>query len=384
MRSGFVIFIISAIGFIYGCNQVEDTSDNSTADTVSREPIRTGPAIEFVETEIDLGRIPAEDTEVFGKVLLYNPGSESLAISKVTGPCSCFIGSAGDKLILPGESGEVTVQFDTNKIEAGRVRKLVNLETNVPKNKIATAYFNFTIERDPVLEQLRVLRAEVSAIRYQINHLGADIRKMQTAQAQAPAARPAVQPKTNRPPPDTTVYTIDISDSPVLGAKEAVVTIVEFGDFQCPYCVREFPKIKQILQQYPDQVRFVLKHYPLRFHKKAPPAHAAAELARREQGPKAFWKMHDLIMANPKKLEIADLRSHAQSLKLDLEQFDAVMADPEKIAELLKTDLAEAKKCKVRATPTVLINGLKMTNRTLAGYQARIYQILKPNVAAGK
>jgi protein-disulfide isomerase len=59
------------------------------------------------------------------------------------------------------------------------------------------------------------------------------------------------------------------------------------------------------------------------------------------------------------------------------------MADAEKINELLKADLAEAKKCKVRATPTVLINGLKMTNRTVEGYQTRIQQILKKEVAAG-
>ena len=85
-----------------------------------------------------------------------------------------------------------------------------------------------------------------------------------------------------------------------MGSKEAAVTIVEFGDFQCPYCVKENPKIQEILKQYRDRVRFVFKHYPLRFHKKAPPAHAAAELARREKGSKAFWKMHDLIMANPK------------------------------------------------------------------------------------
>jgi len=214
---------------------------------------------------------------------------------------------------------------------------------------------NLPVNDDAVMEQLEVIQLEVTEIRHQILHLRADIRKIQTSKA------PAV-PKT---PPDTTVYNIALGDSPVLGAKEAKVTIVEFGDFQCPYCVREFPKIQQILKEYPDQVRFVFKHYPLRFHKKAPPAHAAAELARREKGNQGFWKMHDLIMANPKKLEISDLRGYAQSLNLDLEQFDTVMADPEKINELLKSDLAEAKKCKVRATPTVLINGLKMTNRTL-------------------
>jgi len=229
---------------------------------------------------------------------------------------------------------------------------------------------------DAVMEQLETIQLEVTELRNQIMYVRRDIKKLQSTQA--------VRPTTNRPPPDTTVYQIAMGDSPVLGAKEAAVTIVEFGDFQCPYCIREFPKIQQILKQYPDQVRFVLKHYPLRFHKKAPPAHAAAELARREQGPKAFWKMQDLIMANPKKLEISDLRDHAKTLNLDLQQFDSVMADPEKINDLLKADLAEAKKCKVRATPTVLINGLKMTNRTLAGYQSRINQLLKKEVAAGK
>ena len=233
---------------------------------------------------------------------------------------------------------------------------------------------NQPINDNFVIEQLEIIRAEVAELRHQIMHLRADIRKIQTSKA------PAV-PKT---PPDTTVYTIEIDDSPFLGAKEAKVTIVEFGDFQCPYCVREFPKIQQILKQYPDQVRFVFKHYPLRFHKKAPPAHAAAELARREKGADAFWKMHDLILANPKNLEISDLRGYAQSLNLDLKRFDSVMADPDKMNELLKADLAEAQKCHVRATPTVLINGLKMTNRTLPAYQARINQILPKETAAGK
>jgi protein-disulfide isomerase len=191
---------------------------------------------------------------------------------------------------------------------------------------------NQPVYDNAVLEQLAAIQLEVVEIRHQIMHLRADIRKIQTS-------RTAAVPKTQ---PDTTVYKIAIDDSPFLGAKESAVTIVEFGDFQCPYCAREYPKIQQILKQYPEKVRFVFKHYPLRFHKKAPPAHAAAELARREQGPKAFWKMHDLIMANPKKLEIADLRGYAQSLDLDLEKFDAVMADPDKINDLLKADLAEA------------------------------------------
>ena len=374
MRLGFVIILVSAIGFVGGCNQVENNSGNSSAGSLTSEPIRTGPAVEVAEKEIDLGDIPVEEAEVVGQILLYNPGSKPLRITKVTGPCSCFIGSAGDKLIQPGDAGELVIRFDKSKIDAGPARKLANIYTNDPENELTKVYFNFTIGRDPIEEQLRALRVALAGIKHEMHLLRSEIKKTQIKKT------PREGIVKNRPS-DTTVYKINIGESPVLGAKDAAVTIVEFGDFQCSYCVREFPKIKQILQEYPKEVRFVLKHYPLGFHKKAPPAHAATELARLEGGNEAFWKMHDLILANPKKLEIADLRGYAQSLNLDLKQFDTVMVDPDKITELLQADLAEAKKCKVRATPTVLINGLKMTNRTLEGYQSRINQILKKKVA---
>ena len=177
--------------------------------------------------------------------------------------------------------------------------------------------------------------------------------------------------------PDTTVYDINIGSSPVLGPKDAPVTIVEFVDLQCPYCVREYPKIKRVLKKYPDEVRVVFKHYPLGFHKQAKGAHAAVELAKLEGGNEAFWKMHDMIMAHPKNLEISDLRGYAESLDLDMAKFDEVVSDPKKIDQLLAVDLAEAKKCKVTGTPTVMINGLKMDGRSLQAYDTRIDEILE-------
>jgi len=85
--------------------------------------------------------------------------------------------------------------------------------------------------------------------------------------------------------------------------------------------------------------------------------------------------MHDMIMAEPKKLDVTDLREHAKSLNLDLARFDEVIADENRINDLLRADFAEAKKCKVRGTPTVLINGLKLVDRTVKGYRTRIEQI---------
>ena len=89
---------------------------------------------------------------------------------------------------------------------------------------------------------------------------------------------------------------------------------------------------------------------------KAKPAHAAVELALREKGDEGFWKMHDMIMAEPKKLEISDLRGYAEELGLDMDEFDKVTADKEAIDEMLADDKGLARKCKVRGTPTVMIN----------------------------
>ncbi len=169
---------------------------------------------------------------------------------------------------------------------------------------------------------------------------------------------------------------ITISSSPILGAKKASVTIVGFLDLQCPYCTRELPKIKQIQEEYPNKVKFVYKHFPLSFHKKSRPAHAALELAKLQGGDKAFWKMLDMIEQEPKKLERADLRGYAEKLNLDMVKFDEVMADANEINKLLEKDIAQGKQLGVNGTPTVFINGEKMAGREVSDYKARIDDIL--------
>ncbi|TSA44655.1 hypothetical protein D4R52_03925, partial [bacterium] len=85
---------------------------------------------------------------------------------------------------------------------------------------------------------------------------------------------------------------------------------------------------------------------------------------------------HDMILADQKKLEIADLRVYAKNIGLDLDKFDKVTSDATMIDELLKADKVMAIKCNVKATPTILINGLKLTNRSIEGYKKRINEIL--------
>ena len=94
-------------------------------------------------------------------------------------------------------------------------------------------------------------------------------------------------------------------------------------------------------------------------------------------GSELFWKMHDRIIAGPKALDVKDLRAYAEALNLDLARSDTVMADPKMIDQFLKSDLDEAAKCKVNATPTVMINGLKLSDRGIESYKARIDVLLK-------
>jgi protein-disulfide isomerase len=301
------------------------------------------------------------------------------------------LGIEGDKVLAPGNGGELLVKFDREKIESGPVKRMVRFETNDPANKVVRVTFSFEIARTDS-EEIRWLRKDLAEVKQQLALLRADMRRVLEAvdsrvrgndmEAGAAAARANTAAKA--PAVDTTVYAVEVGASPVLGKADAAVTITAFMDFQCPFSVREYPKLKQVLAEHPDDVRLVFKHRPLSFHTKAPPAHAAAQLALQGGGPEAFWKMHDLIMENPSKLDVATLRGYAETLKLDVNAFDKTLVDKAAIDKLLESDLAEAKRCNANATPTILINGLKLTDRSLESYRDRINSILGKSAAGGE
>lgn len=236
--------------------------------------------------------------------------------------------------------------------------------------------------------RIQLLQEEIGELRRDIKLLNKDVRQVlvdvriikgsRLASTRTPTPRAAATPTQSA---DTTVYDIDIGSSPVLGSRDAAVTIVEFSDFECVYCAREYPTIKQAMDLYPGKVRLVFKHFPLSFHKKAKPAHVASEYALREGGNDAFWYMHDRMIDNPLKIDLPDLRGYLTELELDPAGFDEIVANPAAITDYLKADFQEARKCKVRGTPTVLINGVKLVDRSINSYKTRIDQIL---AAGGK
>jgi protein-disulfide isomerase len=350
---------------------------SSLSEVVGEEAVC--PKLWIESSAIDLGWIAVGEGKIEGVIRYMNEGDAVLEVRNITGSCDCFLGIEGDKVLAPGNGGELLVRFDKEKIESGPVKRMVRFETNDPANKVVRVTFSFEIERTDS-EEIRWLRKDLAEVKRELTLLRADMRKLLAAVENSGAATASPAARTNTAAtarsPDTTVYDVEVGASPTLGKADAGVTITAFMDFQCPFSVREYPKLKQVLAEYPDDVRVVFKHRPLTFHTKAPPAHAAAQLALQKGGPELFWKMHDLIMADPAKLDIATLRTYAETLKLDLDAFDKTMVDKAAIDKLLEPDLAEAKKCNVNATPTILINGLKLTDRSFEGYRSRITILL--------
>ena len=165
-----------------------------------------------------------------------------------------------------------------------------------------------------------------------------------------------------RPAPATVgrVQSVSLDGAPIRGRVDAPVTIVEFTDFQCPFCRRVHPTLVRLLEEYPDTVRLAFKHFPLSFHQDAPLAHRAS-LAADRQG--RFWEMHDKIFASSRDLSRSTLIEHAKSLDLDLARFTRDL-DSEELFAQLEREVAEGKQLGVTGTPTFFING-----RILSGAQ---------------
>ncbi len=187
----------------------------------------------------------------------------------------------------------------------------------------------------------------------------------------AAAARPAAAGPAAEDP--NKVYDIPVGKSATRGPADAKVTIVEFSDFQCPFCARSVELIDQITAAYPKDVRVVFKNFPLSFHQQAMPA-AKAAIAAGNQG--KFWPMHDKIFENSSKLTDASYPLWAKELGLNVEQFNKDMASPEVLAQI-NEEMKEAAAAGVRGTPTFYINGKKPAGRSLEIYKSIIDEDIK-------
>jgi protein-disulfide isomerase len=152
---------------------------------------------------------------------------------------------------------------------------------------------------------------------------------------------------------------VPVAGSPVTGPADAPVTIVEFSDFQCPYCIQAVPELEALLKVYPTQVKLIFKQFPLEIHSDAYRA-ATAALAAQRQG--KFWEMHYALFGHHQDLSMAAIVNLAKDLKLDEARLRADM-DSKEIREIVGKDLQDGNNAGVEGTPTIFINGQRYNGR---------------------
>lgn len=168
-----------------------------------------------------------------------------------------------------------------------------------------------------------------------------------------------------------------VESSPSIGNPKAPVTIVEFTDFECPFCGKVQPTLKQIRESYPDQVKLVFKNFPLTFHRNARTAHLAA-LCAEDQG--KFWEYRNLLFENQKALKKDDLLRYAGNVGLSLDTFGDCLKH-ETHADKIDNDIEEGRNLDLQGTPAFLING-----RPFAGAMpfSAFKQIIEEELAQNK
>lgn len=210
---------------------------------------------------------------------------------------------------------------------------------------------------EEVLNQLSEIKRDMKDIKNELQEMRGEISNIQTAILGKKKA---------------TVRNVKFGDKPILGKDDAKVAIIEFSDFQCPYCNRHnkqtLPKLKE---QYMDsgKVKYVMRDFPLGFHRQAKIAAIAANCAG-EQG--KYWPMHDKLFENARKLKRELFVELAKGLKLDDKKYVSCLDDP-KQAKQVEQDIAYGGSLGVSGTPAFFIGRIKdgvMTNvRPLSGAQ---------------
>jgi protein-disulfide isomerase len=142
----------------------------------------------------------------------------------------------------------------------------------------------------------------------------------------------------------------------IQGPSDTPVTLVEYGDYECPYCGVAYPVIKEVQSRMGERLRFVFRNFPITTSH--PHAEQAAEAAEAAGAQDRFWEMHDVLYENQRHLSDADLRSYAEKLGLDLERFDEELAE-HVYAARVREDFMSGVRSGVNGTPSFYINGAK-------------------------
>jgi protein-disulfide isomerase len=149
---------------------------------------------------------------------------------------------------------------------------------------------------------------------------------------------------------------VDEERDHIEGPADAAVTLVEYGDYECPYCGAAYPIVKEVQARMGERLRFVFRNFPI--VTSHPRAELAAEAAEAAAAQDQFWPMHDLLYENQRRLGDRDLRSYAEQVGLDLGRFDAEMAEHVHAARV-REDFMSGVRSGVNGTPTFYVDGVR-------------------------
>jgi protein-disulfide isomerase len=173
-------------------------------------------------------------------------------------------------------------------------------------------------------------------------------------------AAPTTQPEKQQPPEDTAIWKVPVlSDDPIRGPKDALVTIVVFSDFECPFCKRVESTVEQVVSKYGNDVRIVWKDNPLPFHKRAIPAAILGRVAYKQKGDKGFWDAHKALFESNPKLEDADLEAVAGKIGIPWTMVKAAM-DDKRFQAKFDANLELGSDLNARGTPHFFVNGYRL------------------------
>ena len=294
---------------------------------------------------------------------IFKPAPDTSAAAKINGKVITM-----DELLNGVESELYEAQMKVHEIKMNRLRALV-------LKKFMEADPKFKGNNDDFLEKhiaskVTVSQKQIDAFvkerkipKAQLNeNLKAKIKEFLEREEKRKAIENWMAQKTQKSPvevyfqePSRPVFEIALGDAPIKGKPDAKVTVVEFSDFQCPFCAKGADILNELKKKYGNKIKIAFKNFPLPFHKEAKIA-AEAAMCANEQGSDKFWKMHDSLFKNQSDLKKEGLLKQAKALKLDMTKFTACL-DGGKYGQRVMADMEEGKKVGVKSTPAFFVNG---------------------------
>lgn len=296
---------------------------------------------------------------------IFKPAPNDSAVAKILGEEVSY-----DE-VMSGHEGEIyELEMKLHELKVSKVKEYA-LNQFIQNDKRSKGMSNEEFLDKYVLSEIKISDSEINAFakerKIPQENLNAELKgriekflaieKKKGAVEEWMQKQAASKPvEIYLPKPQRPVFDVKVGDSPWMGGADAKVTIVEFSDFQCPFCAKGAEIIAQLKEKYGKKIKVVFKNFPLPFHTQAKQA-AVAGLCAHEQGKEKFWDMHDKMFADQTKLDRGSLIETAKSIGLDETKFTSCL-DSNKYLSKVEADMNHGQEVGVQSTPTFFVNGM--------------------------